>query len=64
VSGVGVAVDLGCCGAAPCTTGGALSVSFRTLLSAAQPKGITLHHNINKEVQHIVFKKFLNRYPT
>jgi hypothetical protein len=54
-SGAGV-VDLGCCGATVCAPGGALSPSFRALLSAAQAKGIMLHHDINKEVQHIVLK--------
>jgi hypothetical protein len=63
MSGGGVDVDLGCCGATLCIAGGALSLSFRTPLSAAQPKGITLHHNINKEVQRIVFKFVSNRCP-
>jgi hypothetical protein len=63
VSGGGAGVDLGCCGATLCTPDGALSPSFRTLLSAAQPKGIMLYDDINKEVQHIVFKYDFNGYP-
>jgi hypothetical protein len=63
VSGGGAGVDLGCCGATLCTPDGALSPSFLTTLSAAQPKGIMLHHDINNEVQHIVFKYDFNSYP-